>query len=95
VILCDSETLSVDETWLRRGARASHKRSQPGALAESEKEFSKWEREVIEAALTASSGRISGPNGAALRLGIPRQTLDSKIKSLGIDKRRFQSSRKH
>jgi formate hydrogenlyase transcriptional activator len=92
VILCEGEILSVDETWLRRGAKASRTRSQPGTLAESEKEFGKREREVIEAALIERNGRISGPYGAAVLLGIPRQTLDSKIASLRIDKRRFKQS---
>jgi formate hydrogenlyase transcriptional activator len=90
VILCDGETLSVDETWLRRPPRVGRTGSQAGLLAEREKEFAKGEREAIEAALAESDGRISGPDGAALRLGIPRQTLDSKIASLGIDKRRFK-----
>jgi len=48
------------------------------------------ERELIEAALTESRGRISGPDGAARRLGVPRTTLEYKIKSLGIDKYRFR-----
>ena len=48
------------------------------------------EREMIEAALTQSGGRVAGPSGAAARLGIPRQTLDSKIVALGIDKLRFR-----
>jgi transcriptional regulator with GAF, ATPase, and Fis domain len=49
------------------------------------------EREIIETALTQSGGRVAGPNGAAAKLGIPRQTVDSKIASLGIDKRRFHN----
>jgi formate hydrogenlyase transcriptional activator len=49
------------------------------------------EREIIEAALAKSGGQVAGPKGAAAKLGIPRQTLDSKIASLGIDKRRFQN----
>jgi formate hydrogenlyase transcriptional activator len=49
------------------------------------------EREMIEAALKASGGRISGASGAASKLGIPRQTLESKIANLGIDKYRFKS----
>jgi formate hydrogenlyase transcriptional activator len=47
------------------------------------------ERELIEAALAKSNGRIAGPPGAAAKLGIARQTLESKIRSLGIDKNRF------
>jgi formate hydrogenlyase transcriptional activator len=42
--------------------------------------------------LAASSGRISGPSGAAAKLGIPRQTLESKIASLGINKAKFQTT---
>jgi formate hydrogenlyase transcriptional activator len=49
------------------------------------------EKEVIEAALAGSRGRISGPFGAAAKLGIPRQTLESRIASLGINKYRFKS----
>ncbi len=49
------------------------------------------ERELIEAALAETSGRISGPDGAARRLGVPRTTLEYKIKSLRIDKYRFRS----
>ena len=47
---------------------------------------------MIEAALEESRGRVSGPSGAAAKLGVPTRTLDSKIKRLGIDKYRFKSS---
>jgi formate hydrogenlyase transcriptional activator len=85
VVLCDSETFSVDETWLKREGR----RPEPAVpfvatLVEREKE-------IIETALTACHGRIAGPVGAAAKLGIPRQTLESKIKALGIDKHRFKA----
>jgi formate hydrogenlyase transcriptional activator len=50
------------------------------------------EKRIIEAALAETGGRIAGPSGAAAKLGIPRQTLDSKISTLGIDKRRFKSA---
>jgi PAS domain S-box-containing protein len=90
VILCDSETLSVDEQWLRPGTSAPGARPH-SSLAESEKEFLNRERGAIEVALAECGGRIAGPRGAARRLGIPRQTLDSKIENLGIDKRRFRS----
>jgi formate hydrogenlyase transcriptional activator len=49
------------------------------------------EKEVIEAALAQSHGRISGPAGAASKLGIPDWTLETKIQRLGIDKYRFKS----
>jgi len=48
------------------------------------------ERELIEAALTETKGRIAGPDGAAKRLGVPRTTLEYKIKSLRIDKYRYR-----
>jgi formate hydrogenlyase transcriptional activator len=44
---------------------------------------------MIESALKEARGRVSGPKGAATKLGIPRSTLESKIKALGIDKCRF------
>ena len=47
---------------------------------------------MIEAALRESGGRVSGPSGAAVKLGIPGSTLDSKIRSLKIDKNRFKST---
>jgi formate hydrogenlyase transcriptional activator len=49
------------------------------------------EREMIEAALAETGGRVSGPSGAATLLGVPRQTLESKIANLGINKHRFKS----
>jgi formate hydrogenlyase transcriptional activator len=85
VILCDGETFVVDETWLNRETNASA--GQSGSLTGS---LARSEREMIEAALAASRGRVSGPSGAAVRLGIARQTLDSKIKALNIDKHRFE-----
>ena len=48
------------------------------------------EKELIEAALSKSKGRVSGPKGAASALGMPASTLDSKVKSFKIDKRRYQ-----
>jgi formate hydrogenlyase transcriptional activator len=45
-----------------------------------------YEKELIEAALAESNGKVAGPNGAAAKLGIPRSTLDLKIKQLNIRK---------
>lgn len=84
VVLCDGETFSVDETWLKREQDRQTGPAVPLAASIAERE-----KEMIEAALAQSHGRVSGSTGAAVRLGIPRQTLESKIKSLGIDKRRF------
>ena len=61
-----------------------------GALAEDEKHFTDREKSVIVAALEECRGRVSGPSGAAAKLGIPHQTLESKIGKLGIDKRQFR-----
>jgi formate hydrogenlyase transcriptional activator len=85
VILCEGETFSVDPTWLRRDASR-----QSAALAPLASTLAHREREVIEAALAESQGRIAGPSGAAAKLGIPRQTLDSKIANLQISKARFK-----
>jgi formate hydrogenlyase transcriptional activator len=94
VILCDGDTFSVDETWLRHEPRQDSPAGLPaaGTLAERDRQLVRQEREMIEATLTATRGRISGPSGAAARLGIPRQTLDSRIKALRIDKYRFKAS---
>jgi len=85
VILCDSETLSVDARWLsgRASTAAPIAPGFPGTLATCEKH-------AIEAALNESKGRVSGPFGAATRLGVHPSTLESKIKALKIDKRHFK-----
>ncbi len=85
VILCETPVLYVDETWFRREApsRASEPIPLYAALSTSE-------RELIERALSESAGRVGGPKGAAVRLGLPRQTLESRIKILGINKFRFK-----
>jgi PAS domain S-box-containing protein len=86
VILCDGDTFSVDETWLKRESPQVHGPAVPfvGTLLIQEKE-------MIESALAQSHGRIAGPVGAAAKLGIPRQTLESKIRRLGIDAHRFRT----
>lgn len=91
VLLCDSETLSVDESWLRQAAHeeASQISIALGLLRRPE---ASQERELIEVALAESAGRISGPTGAAAKLGIPRQTLESKMARLGIARSKYQNS---
>jgi PAS domain S-box-containing protein len=87
VILCDTEIFSIDQSWLpQRPAWAPDSRPAelPGRLVAQEKN-------LIEAALKAARGRISGPSGAAVKLGIPRSTLESKIRSLNINKNLFRS----
>ncbi|MGC1456444.1 MAG: sigma 54-interacting transcriptional regulator [Nitrospirota bacterium] len=87
VIICDTETFSVDESWLVRESRQTQSASQP--LSD---KLVTQEKEMIEAALAESRGRVSGPLGAAAKLGIPPTTLESKIRSLKINKHRFKSA---
>ena len=85
VIVCDSDTLSIDARWLSgRPLGTPSVASLPtGTLATHKKD-------AIKAALEESKGRVSGPFGAAARLGVPASTLESKIKALKIDKRHFK-----
>jgi transcriptional regulator with GAF, ATPase, and Fis domain len=85
VILCDSANLSIDESWL-----AGHSHSTDTPLLPLSEKLAGQEREMIEAALAECNGRVAGPRGAAARLGIPHSTLDSKIRSLKINKHRFR-----
>src|SRR5438552_8153857 len=87
VILCDGETFAIDESWLK--AKPSHAPIGTGRRITS---LAEGERALIIAALVQSRGRISGPSGAAAKLGIPRQTLESKIKALHIDTLAFRAS---
>jgi formate hydrogenlyase transcriptional activator len=85
VILSEEDEFTVDRSWIQHDSSTT---SGPmGPLAES---MAEQERQLIEAALAESRGRISGPLGAAAKLGIPRQTLDSKIATLQIRKNQFR-----
>jgi formate hydrogenlyase transcriptional activator len=87
VILSEGETFDVDETWLRRELPSAKRGSTlNGTLV-------KQEKEMIEAALAATQGRISGPSGAATKLGLLSRTLDSKIRRLKINVYRFKTPR--
>ena len=79
VILCETDTFVVDESWLESESEESSQREGLSALEDRE-------IEMIKGALAETHGRISGSSGAAAKLGIPRQTLESKIRRLGIDK---------
>jgi formate hydrogenlyase transcriptional activator len=87
VILSAGDVFSIDEAWVRRALRQSRPTT-PLAASMADRE-----REMIEAALAESEGRVAGPSGAAAKLGIPRQTLDSKIANLQISKERFKAQR--
>lgn len=86
VIVCADDVFSVDEGWLSSEPQHPH---QPSMVLSDQ--LLAQEKELIEAALIACAGRISGPTGAAARLGIPPSTLDSRIKALSIPKNRFRS----
>ena len=79
VILSESDTFVVDESWLRSESAESSSKRGLSTLEDSEVD-------MIQSTLAETHGRISGPSGAATKLGIPRQTLESKIRRLGIDK---------
>jgi len=85
VILCEGEVFSVDESWLSREPLLPNPPSRPPAGKLIDRQ-----REMIEAALAESKGRVSGRSGAAAKLGIPSSTLESKIKALKIKKNRFK-----
>jgi transcriptional regulator with GAF, ATPase, and Fis domain len=88
VIVCDTENFSVDESWLSRQPLATEPKSQP----ELPRKLAAQEKEMIETALRESAGRVSGPSGAAAKLGIPGSTLETKIRSLKINKNRFKTA---
>jgi formate hydrogenlyase transcriptional activator len=83
VIVCDTDEFTVDESWLSARPAIEGRLALPGTVAAHEKA-------VIEDALRACGGRVYGPSGAAERLGIPRSTLESKIRALRINKHRFR-----
>ena len=87
VIVCSGDVFSVDESWLPKESSQTASRVQ---ASQPSKGGPRDEREIIEAALAESRGRVSGPSGAAAKLGIPRSTLESRIKALKISKSRFK-----
>jgi formate hydrogenlyase transcriptional activator len=89
VILCDGATLSIDESSGHRATLETLQTSTP--LSEA---LTNTEKEMIEAALEETGGRVSGRSGAAVKLGIPRSTLESRIRSLQINKNLFRSERR-
>jgi len=87
VILSEGETFFVDETWLTHVTPKLAATTAPLVA-----DLVEHEREILEAALRESEGVVGGPTGAAVKLGIPRQTLESKIRKLGINRHRFKAS---
>jgi DNA-binding NtrC family response regulator len=84
VILSETDTFVVDESWLKLES-AESRQPREGLSTLSDREV-----EIIEAALAECQGRIAGPSGAAAKLGIPRSTLESKIRRLRISKYEYK-----
>jgi DNA-binding NtrC family response regulator len=87
VIVCETENFSVDESWLCRQPAAT----EPKIPLELSEKLAAQEKVMIEAALRETGGRVFGPSGAAAKLGMPRSTLESKIRSLKINKNLFKT----
>jgi formate hydrogenlyase transcriptional activator len=87
VIVCETENFSLDETWLPGQSLATASMNQSGFA----KKLTAQEKELIESALQESGGQVFGPSGAAAKLGMPRSTLESKIRSLKINKNHFKT----
>jgi PAS domain S-box-containing protein len=87
IILSSTDVFSIDELWLskRTSLPASPAETSPALNVEA-----RSEREIIEAALVETRGRVSGPSGAAAKLRIPPSTLESRIKALRIKKQQFK-----
>jgi formate hydrogenlyase transcriptional activator len=83
VIVSDTDAFTVDESWLSAAPPVDSRLGLSGAVAAHEKA-------IVEDALRATGGRVFGPSGAAARLGIPRSTLEWKIRALKINKSRFR-----
>ena len=90
VIVSESQTFSVDESWLSSRPAAHEIDVQAGFLRRSPAQ----EKSAIEAALRECGGRVYGPSGAAAKLGSPRSTLETKIRSYKINKHRFKGTAK-
>jgi PAS domain S-box-containing protein len=82
VILCTGDIFWIDEAWL--SSQNPSRRKSSGALTQN---LQSYEKELVEAALAESNGKVAGPNGAAAKLGIPPSTLHLKINQLKIKKR--------
>jgi formate hydrogenlyase transcriptional activator len=84
VIISDTDEFTVDESWLSSRPGVESRLGLSSTLASQEKA-------LIEDALRATGGRVFGPSGAAARLGLPRSTLESRIRALKINKSRFRT----
>jgi len=86
VVVNDTKTFSMDDSWLSKRAQPA----EPAKAPQLSQRLASQEKEIIEAALRECGGRVSGPSGAAWKLGMPGSTLESKIRALNINKHRFK-----
>jgi transcriptional regulator with GAF, ATPase, and Fis domain len=89
IVLCEGKTFSVDERWLKREVPQTQRHSKLVEQGLGRLDTDQ-EKKIIETALAESNGRIAGPGGAAEKLGVPRSTLESKIRALRINKHVFK-----
>ena len=92
VVLCEGEIFCVDPSWLAPASSSRTSPNEPTLTIPLVTDLAERERAMIENALREAEGLISGPAGAAAKLGVPRQTLESKIRKLGINRHRFRTS---
>ena len=92
VVLCEGEIFCVDPSWLSPAPPSPTSPNPTTQTSPLVADLSERERAMIENALHQAEGLISGPTGAAAKLGLPRQTLESKIRKLGINRHRFRTS---
>jgi DNA-binding NtrC family response regulator len=85
LIVCETDEFTIDNSWLSSEPLPTCSTDQESIVTSAP-----GERELIEAALARSNGKVSGSSGAAAKLGIPASTLESKIRSLKINKYRFR-----
>jgi formate hydrogenlyase transcriptional activator len=88
VIMCETENFTVDDSWIPQQAVVN----EPSCKFSFSEKLAVQEKEMIESALRESGGQVYGPSGAATILGVPRSTVESKIRSLRINKNRFKVS---
>jgi len=92
VVLCEGEIFCVDPSWLAPASSSRTSPNEPTLTIPLVTDLAERERAMIENALREAEGRTSGATGAAAKLGVPRQTLESKIRKLGINRHRFRTS---
>jgi len=91
-VLCEGEIFCVDPSWLAPAPSSPTSSNPTTQTVPLVSDLAERERAMIENALREAEGQVSGPSGAAARLGVPRQTLESKIRKLQINRHLFRTS---